>query len=98
MSMIPKGGDTIWGGIDWSPEEYCPSKRRKQLSNDTETSMHTEKETKLNANRVNYGRIISFGKDVAEEDPSKILRIEFRVRFFMILVYENRFLDFASFC
>ncbi|KAD6118631.1 hypothetical protein E3N88_09902 [Mikania micrantha] len=20
MSMIPKGGDTIWGGLDWSPE------------------------------------------------------------------------------
>ncbi|GKB99194.1 phospholipid:diacylglycerol acyltransferase 1-like protein [Tanacetum coccineum] len=21
MSMIPKGGETIWGGLDWSPEE-----------------------------------------------------------------------------
>ncbi|KAL5731688.1 phospholipid:diacylglycerol acyltransferase [Ranunculus cassubicifolius] len=21
MTMIPKGGDTIWGGLDWSPEE-----------------------------------------------------------------------------
>ncbi|GKB74316.1 L-arabinokinase-like protein [Tanacetum coccineum] len=21
LSMIPKGGDTVWGGLDWSPEE-----------------------------------------------------------------------------
>ncbi|KAL0415059.1 UNVERIFIED_CONTAM: Phospholipid:diacylglycerol acyltransferase 1 [Sesamum latifolium] len=74
MSMIPKGGETIWGGLDWSPEEgYVPSKR-KQSINDTENPINTESQSK----HVHYGRIISFGKDVAEADSSEIQRIDFR--------------------
>ncbi|KAL0441369.1 UNVERIFIED_CONTAM: Phospholipid:diacylglycerol acyltransferase 1 [Sesamum radiatum] len=74
MSMIPKGGETIWGGLDWSPEEgYVPSKR-KQSINDTEDPINTESQSK----HVHYGRIISFGKDVAEGDSSEIQRIDFR--------------------
>uniref|UniRef100_A0A2N9IXW9 Phospholipid:diacylglycerol acyltransferase n=1 Tax=Fagus sylvatica TaxID=28930 RepID=A0A2N9IXW9_FAGSY len=38
MSMIPKGGDTIWGDLDWSPEEgFVPNKRR-QKENDTQSA------------------------------------------------------------
>lgn len=71
LSMIPKGGDTIWGGMDWSPEEgYSPS-REKQRNNDTQFSQ---------SEIVNYGRIISFGKDVAEAPSSEIERVDFRVR------------------
>ncbi|TKY64292.1 Phospholipid:diacylglycerol acyltransferase 1 [Spatholobus suberectus] len=74
MSMIPKGGDTIWGGLDWSPEEgYHPSKR-KQSNNNTQL---TDQETNQ-TNVVNYGRIISFGRDVAEAPSSKIEMIDFR--------------------
>lgn len=80
MSMIPKGGDTIWGGLDWSPEEgYSP--KEKQRNNGTQFS--SEEETgKLvsQSKKVNYGRIISFGKDVAEAHSSEIERIDFRVR------------------
>ncbi|KAG8380131.1 hypothetical protein BUALT_Bualt07G0161700 [Buddleja alternifolia] len=73
MSMIPKGGETIWGDLDWSPEEdYVPNKR-KQTTNDTEDES-SESITKIN----HYGRMISFGKDVADADSSKIQRIEFR--------------------
>ncbi|XP_024022558.1 phospholipid:diacylglycerol acyltransferase 1 [Morus notabilis] len=69
LSMIPKGGDTIWGGMDWSPEEgYSPS-REKQRNNDTQFSQ---------SEIVNYGRIISFGKDVAEAPSSEIERVDFR--------------------
>ncbi|KAE9453371.1 hypothetical protein C3L33_14717, partial [Rhododendron williamsianum] len=75
MSMIPKGGDTIWGGLDWSPEEgYVPSKRKQRnqgSQNETETMA-------CEAKAVNYGRIISFGKDVVEAHSSEIKRIDFR--------------------
>ncbi|PIN24691.1 Diacylglycerol O-acyltransferase [Handroanthus impetiginosus] len=79
MSMIPKGGETIWGGLDWSPEEgYVPSKR-KQSVNDTKNSVGNENgNIELKTKHAHYGRIISFGKDVAEADSSNIQRIEFR--------------------
>lgn len=81
MSMIPKGGDTIWGGLDWSPEEGCVlSKKRKQRSNDTQISHDSENsnaESKPKA--INYGRMISFGRDVAEAHSSEIKRLDFRV-------------------
>ncbi|KAL6953866.1 Phospholipid:diacylglycerol acyltransferase 1 [Sarracenia purpurea var. burkii] len=35
MSMIPKGGDTIWGGLDWSPEEGYECIAKKIKNNDT---------------------------------------------------------------
>ncbi|XP_039126617.1 phospholipid:diacylglycerol acyltransferase 1-like [Dioscorea cayenensis subsp. rotundata] len=79
MSMIPKGGDTIWGGLDWSPEECysCISKRKR--SNDSIVSQDVKVE---NANHqpniTNYGRIISFGKDVAEAPSAQIEMIDFR--------------------
>ncbi|KAI9119853.1 hypothetical protein K1719_009242 [Acacia pycnantha] len=79
MSMIPKGGDTIWGGLDWSPEEgYLPSKR-KQKHNDTQsTSQNTNNSAISQSKPVNYGRIISFGKDVAEAPSSELERTDFR--------------------
>ena len=70
MSMIPKGGDTIWGGLDWSPEETCNCNVKKVKNNDTKEA---------EPYRVNYGRMISFGKDIAEIHSSKVERIDFRV-------------------
>ncbi|KAJ3695563.1 hypothetical protein LUZ60_000940 [Juncus effusus] len=64
MSMIPKGGDTIWGGVDWSPEEG--------------SECLTKKDKTDHAKGVHYGRIISFGQDVAEAHHSKIEQIDFR--------------------
>lgn len=71
MSMIPRGGDTIWGGLDWSPEEGYSLRKKKQKDNE-EGSQDSKRK------KVFYGRIISFGKDVAETSPSKIGRIDFR--------------------
>ncbi|RDX58491.1 Phospholipid:diacylglycerol acyltransferase 1, partial [Mucuna pruriens] len=74
MSMIPRGGDTIWGGLDWSPEEgYHPSKR-KHSSNSTHLTSQEKNQTHV----VNYGRIISFGRHVAEAHSSKIEMVDFR--------------------
>lgn len=85
MSMIPKGGDTIWGNLDWAPEDdYSPSKR-KQQNNETEDQM-TENEASRK-HSVHYGRMISFGKDVAEAPSSDVERIDFRVCFYKFFQY-----------
>ncbi|KAL7140357.1 hypothetical protein ABFS83_09G115400 [Erythranthe nasuta] len=80
MSMIPKGGETIWGGLDWSPEQgYSPTKR-KQINNDTDSKSVITEDGNIGSKQkhVHYGRMISFGKDVAKADSSEILRIDFR--------------------
>ncbi|XP_076926045.1 phospholipid:diacylglycerol acyltransferase 1-like [Bidens hawaiensis] len=69
MSMIPKGGDTIWGGLDWSPEEgYFPNNTRKNITSQSNSQ----------AKSPNYGRFISFGRDAAEAHSSQIQRVDFR--------------------
>ncbi|XP_058108548.1 phospholipid:diacylglycerol acyltransferase 1 isoform X2 [Magnolia sinica] len=79
MSMIPKGGDTIWGGLDWSPEEGYECIYKKQKNNHSQVEAATEMEkVGSRPSRAKYGRIISFGKDVAETHSSEIERIEFR--------------------
>lgn len=79
MSMIPKGGDTVWGSLDWSPEEgYVPGKR-KQRNSDTLVSGQNETGSMVSqVNSANYGRILSFGKDIAEAPSAEIKRIDFR--------------------
>ncbi|KAL9659740.1 hypothetical protein QQ045_024549 [Rhodiola kirilowii] len=79
MSMIPKGGDTIWGGLDWSPEECKAYRKRNQQNNDSLSDDEKERENIVSHTRtVNYGRMISFGKDAAELPSSELERIEFR--------------------
>ena len=94
MSMIPKGGDTIWGGLDWSPEEgYTPSKR-KQRNNDTQVANEDDSEVVASQRKhVNFGRIISFGKDIAEAPSSHIDMIDFRVSL-SVLPYSRKTSDF----
>lgn len=78
MSMIPKGGDTIWGSLDWSPEEGHECCAKKPKNNDSQTVGQNGKESVGVTGSVNYGRIISFGKDIAGTHSSKIERIDFR--------------------
>lgn len=75
LSMIPKGGDTIWGGLDWSPEGYFNCSAKKLKNNDTQTADQNRN------GRVNYGRIISFGKDFAEIPSYENEIVDFRVMF-----------------
>jgi phospholipid:diacylglycerol acyltransferase len=78
MSMIPKGGDTIWGDLDWSPEDGFECKAKNQKINDSEVSKDANGKNEVHPEPVKYGRIVSFGKDVAEAPSSEIEQIEFR--------------------
>lgn len=83
MSMIPKGGDTIWGGLDWSPEAGDDLTTRRQSRGYTKLKNQKENQT-----IVNYGRMISFGKDVAEANSPEIEILDFRVSIYLTLKHE----------
>ncbi|KAK4492234.1 hypothetical protein RD792_003034 [Penstemon davidsonii] len=64
ISLLPKGGETIWGNLDWSPEEdhVCESAKKfdaKGNNTDGRRDFQVLEST-------NYGRIISFGKKSSE--------------------------------
>ncbi|GKV13927.1 hypothetical protein SLEP1_g24886 [Rubroshorea leprosula] len=90
MSMIPKGGESIWGGLDWSPEGGFNSAGKK-LENNYTYNQNAD-ESFANTKNVNYGRIISFGKDVAELHSCKFERVNFRLRLGCshVIVYYQR--------
>ncbi|KAK1358487.1 PDAT [Heracleum sosnowskyi] len=79
MSMLPKGGDTIWGGLDWSPEEdYCLNKRNQNHNDTKNLDRHETKHLVSQEKNANYGRIISFGQEAADAAASELNRIDFR--------------------
>ncbi|XP_014510547.1 phospholipid:diacylglycerol acyltransferase 1 isoform X1 [Vigna radiata var. radiata] len=78
MSMIPKGGDTIWGSLDWSPDVSYNCSVKKRKNNDTHNAFQNDKESLGLMKNISYGRLISFGKDIAELHSSKLERLDFR--------------------
>ncbi|XP_071742409.1 phospholipid:diacylglycerol acyltransferase 1-like [Rutidosis leptorrhynchoides] len=82
MSLIPKGGDAIWGTLDWAPEadHDCVAKQVKKINDTTQAAVDDDDDDDDDDKSVtlNYGRIISFGKDVAEIHSSKVERVEFK--------------------
>lgn len=106
MSMLPKGGETIWGGLDWSPEEGYSPRKRKLRDKTSHTSSHQDNQTvESKGKHVNYGRMISFGKVAAQKPSSDITRIDFRVMLtrnqcslFIVLYIFLCFLLFVSTC
>ncbi|GFP95379.1 putative phospholipid:diacylglycerol acyltransferase 2 [Phtheirospermum japonicum] len=71
ISLLPKGGDTIWGGLDWSPEEdhVCESRYKKQVdvkgnNTDGRRGFQVQEST-------NYGRVVTFGKKASELHSSE---------------------------
>ncbi|MCL7026292.1 hypothetical protein MKW94_005770 [Papaver nudicaule] len=90
MSMLPKGGDTIWGGPDWSPEEgyYCNLEKRKSNSFQV-VDQDGKVAEECTVKKIHYGRMISFGKDAADTHLSDIQRTDFRVSFLILcLLYK----------
>lgn len=80
MSMLLKGGETIWGGLDWSPEgdHECSSKNK----NNNDQTMDNNRTLDLaNFNHTKFGRLLSFGKGFADLNSSEIASVDFRVTF-----------------
>ncbi|CAH9072767.1 unnamed protein product [Cuscuta europaea] len=62
VSLLPKGGETIWGNSDWSPEEeYKCTATKKQLSSFSSSN-----------NKTKYGRVISFLNGASESPSSQL--------------------------
>lgn len=70
MSMLPKGGETVWGDADWSPEEgydCAKDKRPVDMSNSTDKKLGPHGKP-----YAHYGRLVSFGKAAAQLPYSEI--------------------------
>lgn len=84
ISLLPKGGETIWGNLDWSPEEghVCDSSKKRQL----QASLSENKVNNSDSRRIfqmkeltKYGRIVSFGKAASELPSSQFSTIASKV-------------------
>lgn len=72
MSMLPRGGEVIWGGADWSPEEgyECSTKKSKPEDTHDCSVASVDNTTKVAVGShgkplAHYGRLVSFGKRAA---------------------------------
>ncbi|KZV42615.1 phospholipid:diacylglycerol acyltransferase 2 [Dorcoceras hygrometricum] len=75
VSLLPKGGEAIWGNLDWSPEEnyVCASKKEKNHRSFVERSNTTNDKSVFEVQEsTKYGRIISFGKRTSELHSSEL--------------------------
>ncbi|KAI5577729.1 hypothetical protein BDE02_09G134000 [Populus trichocarpa] len=80
-SLLPKGGETIWGNLDWSPEEghACDfsKKRYSQASvGDKDTNGSDVKMGFRVKESDKYGRIISFGKETLQLSSSQLPSVD----------------------
>ena len=83
-SLLPKGGETIWGNLDWSPEEghACDfsKKRYSQASvGDKDTNGSDVKMGFRVKESDKYGRIISFGKETLQLSSSQLPSVDTKV-------------------
>lgn len=84
VSLMPKGGETIWGNMDWSPEDehVCDfsKKRYFRLSlSDNNVNNSDAKQVFRVKDPIKYGRIISFGKAASmlhsSQLPTEVLKV-----------------------
>lgn len=92
-SLLPKGGETIWGDLDWSPEDVqnCDlekvdthSFRNENDSNDSERKNVFQPEEP-----VHYGRILSFSKEAATRPSSELSTLTSQVILWLVSVHWN---------
>ena len=79
ISLVPKGGETIWGNLDWSPEEghICDSGKKKYLQpssreNNSNNGGSGKTIFQVKKEPTKYGRLISFGKAASELPSSQL--------------------------
>jgi phospholipid:diacylglycerol acyltransferase len=75
ISLLPKGGETIWGNLDWSPEEGngCDFEKKGEPSMSDNNLNHSNGRRGFKVkDPVKYGRIISFGKAASQLPSSQL--------------------------
>lgn len=94
-SLLPKGGETFWGDLDWSPEDVqnCDlekvdthSFRNETDSNDSERQ---KREGFQQKEAVHYGRIISFSREAATRPSSELSTLTSQVILWLVSVHWN---------
>lgn len=71
VSLLPKGGEALWGNLDWSPEEglECSSEKKRHLQAESREN-NTKSSDEMSPSQVKqpkkYGRVISFGQEASE--------------------------------
>ncbi|KAB2606599.1 phospholipid:diacylglycerol acyltransferase 2 [Pyrus ussuriensis x Pyrus communis] len=83
VSILPKGGDAIWGNLDWSPEDGQSCDRAKKgylqsTSGDNNFSHNDGNRIFQVKEPVKYGRIISFGKESSQLSSSQLPRLDLK--------------------
>lgn len=99
ISLLPKGGDTIWGSLDWSPEEVnscdLDRKRNAQLSVGDSNLNHSDGTRGFQVKEpVKFGRMISFGKAASQIPSSRLPSPDLKVLF---LSFNSSERDFCKF-
>ncbi|KAJ4724968.1 Phospholipid:diacylglycerol acyltransferase 1 [Melia azedarach] len=77
VSLLPKGGETIWGNLDWSPEEghacHLGKKGNFRPSPIENNANHSDRKSSFQIKeKVKCGRMISFGKVESQLPSSQI--------------------------
>lgn len=86
VSLMPKGGETIWGNLDSSPEEGLACRLVKQgcsepSSNGNNANYSDIKREFQVKETVKYGRIVSFGKAESQMPPTQIPSLDSKVTY-----------------
>lgn len=79
LSLLPKGGEAIWGDLNWSPEEGCDCRLVNKkypkvpfLSYPTNTN---DENMSLKVGKAYFGRLISFGKKTSQLQSFGLLSV-----------------------
>ncbi|KAK9127624.1 hypothetical protein Syun_016421 [Stephania yunnanensis] len=87
ISLLPKGGETVWGNLDWSPEEnFACDPARKRLLQASSQANHSHPITNSSDGKlrfgvedpIRFGRVISFGKDSSQLQSSQLKLNDFK--------------------
>lgn len=94
ISLVPRGGETIWGNLDWSPEEdyVCDSTKKVQSSKGNNVNNSDSSAVFRVKEPTKYGRIISFGKLASELPSSHLSNVASKV---FVLAISGLFLNFT---
>ncbi|KAL2611173.1 hypothetical protein R1flu_022865 [Riccia fluitans] len=72
MSLLPKGGEKVWGDADWSPEEGFNCSKSKKIEKPTKNSSEVEFGPHGKP-LAHYGRMVAFGRQAVQK-PSKAFK------------------------